>query len=1029
MPILKLNEKQILFVHIPKCGGSSIENYFKPHVDTSLFASYKEALPCPPQHFDALIYEALFDVQNLPSVAIVRHPYSRVFSEYFYQSQHYFRDADISFEAFVNKVFSEYWNDSYSNDNHVKPQSHFILSNTLIYRFEEGGVGNTIAYVENELAIGTSNNSEQRQNVSAKFDFIVTPETLNQINHFYAEDFNYLGYEKLHLTESISYFELIEKVKRLGKGDVAKSEDINRKVLFNSLHILQKQVSEYKDKLLINSQKLENSLAESSNIRAQRELLSLFEKMNEKNKSSLSDIARTQANISEKLEILDVKMLASNEKIIQELIDKSSEAINLSKRNPELINSMSRSLITDIEQAKEKLSNEIKLLNQQLEGIVKESSIESKQTLQNIIRDIESNHSQKLKYYASAKEQLEQFRNAVKEEGMQLSGKVENLKHTLSEEVAVGINSVIEKQRKSDEWATELLTENKFSMSIRKILESLERYEKSSTQLLSAQQFDEHVSQLYKSIANVEAIIQEKIKLREERYMEVKEKEELKSSYVALSEVNLGLLNEVKALNNTLTETQRSHGEVEQELATTINRFQKEINFRRTIEAKLAAEELKSKRLYEEVGKLRASYSMKVTAPLRAGLDFLLRFKPKRKRFAERPVLMTTASDSLPAEVKVSSAERVSEELHQDFSTLNVAIVVENLDRGGLEQVVLDHAQYFDKHCNQLDLFVVNEKGRVYTLAENSGINLIHIQEADIQEFLKDKNYDFAFFHHSYGYVPHFRTCSSKLVEIIHNEYSWQLGESFFDSLRGEYFDEFIAVSEQVEKYSISKLNIEASKVRTVINGLNNDGLYRKPLDLICKERENSFNSAPTFIMCANGFKQKNHVLVLKAFHKLLKKQSNAKLILAGNLEVDSEVSPLIAKELNKIRNNSSVEVVGSLERRELSNYLMKAHIALLPTKYEGFSIATLEYLYFGLPMVLSNTGGAGYIKNKFGCAIVNDEISSSEGNEAKDVKAIYQSMYESLKSWKLLNQKALAAASDYGSYNISSTCDKYLSL
>jgi glycosyltransferase involved in cell wall biosynthesis len=180
--------------------------------------------------------------------------------------------------------------------------------------------------------------------------------------------------------------------------------------------------------------------------------------------------------------------------------------------------------------------------------------------------------------------------------------------------------------------------------------------------------------------------------------------------------------------------------------------------------------------------------------------------------------------------------------------------------------------------------------------------------------------------------------------------------------------------------------------------------------------------------MCANGQPQKNHTLVIRAFEQLLSKYPQAKLQLAGNLSVDGEVERSILLELEKSRSSASIELTGSLNRRALSRLLAGAHVALLPTKYEGFSIATLEYLYFGLPMILSNTGGAGYIANNYHNVIIDKKIGRLEGPPTPaEVKSLAGHMRKMLVEYDTFLEKSERAARSYSDYTVETTCLSYL--
>ncbi|MEO1331595.1 MAG: hypothetical protein AAFW46_18240, partial [Pseudomonadota bacterium] len=76
MPIFQTERRSLLFLHVPKTGGSSIEQALRacPGVSEAPIPG-GEAAPCPPQHLHyALVAEradpGAFDAR----IAVVRHP-------------------------------------------------------------------------------------------------------------------------------------------------------------------------------------------------------------------------------------------------------------------------------------------------------------------------------------------------------------------------------------------------------------------------------------------------------------------------------------------------------------------------------------------------------------------------------------------------------------------------------------------------------------------------------------------------------------------------------------------------------------------------------------------------------------------------------------------------------------------------------------------------------------------------------------------------------------------------------------------
>ena len=131
----------ILFIHIPKCGGGSVEKFLKlngflQHLK-SIDASFNSVLKCSPQHFHGEILMVLFKEQLLDySFAIVRHPVARLVSEYKWRICHPL--AALGFNEWYRVVREEYKTDNYIYDNHLRPQVEFLIPSLKLFRFEDG---------------------------------------------------------------------------------------------------------------------------------------------------------------------------------------------------------------------------------------------------------------------------------------------------------------------------------------------------------------------------------------------------------------------------------------------------------------------------------------------------------------------------------------------------------------------------------------------------------------------------------------------------------------------------------------------------------------------------------------------------------------------------------------------------------------------------------------------------------------------------------------------------------------------------
>lgn len=149
MPIFSNANKNILFIHIPKCGGSSIERIArslgwaeslsirgKSRLEIQYF---KSSL----QHLHAEPLQLLLNLEVFDKIfTVVRNPFSRIKSEYYWQRSN--RTTELDVDEWLHKTFEAYAKDPHVYDNHIRPQIEFIPHNdnvnVKIFKLEEGGI-------------------------------------------------------------------------------------------------------------------------------------------------------------------------------------------------------------------------------------------------------------------------------------------------------------------------------------------------------------------------------------------------------------------------------------------------------------------------------------------------------------------------------------------------------------------------------------------------------------------------------------------------------------------------------------------------------------------------------------------------------------------------------------------------------------------------------------------------------------------------------------------------------------------------
>lgn len=200
MPIYTRREppQRVVFLHIPKTGGSSIEHAMRA-------AGYDQALYDggayldPPQHWTAdMLATSIKDGFDI-AFTVVRHPLDRLRSEYDYQcsSRHPLRHVKVQpllttadFDTWVNYVLDRYDADPSIYGHHMRPQVEYLLPGVIVLRYEDGHLTRQVRSAG--VPCGPVLNFNE---AAARTTPDVSEATMRRIRTVYAEDYRRFGYE------------------------------------------------------------------------------------------------------------------------------------------------------------------------------------------------------------------------------------------------------------------------------------------------------------------------------------------------------------------------------------------------------------------------------------------------------------------------------------------------------------------------------------------------------------------------------------------------------------------------------------------------------------------------------------------------------------------------------------------------------------------------------------------------------------------------------------------------------------------
>ena len=292
---------------------------------------------------------------------------------------------------------------------------------------------------------------------------------------------------------------------------------------------------------------------------------------------------------------------------------------------------------------------------------------------------------------------------------------------------------------------------------------------------------------------------------------------------------------------------------------------------------------------------------------------------------------------------------------------MNILIVVNNFNVGGLERVVITLLKALKKTNNKVYCCCLEGEGELYpqvsqyvdgslVLDKRSGIDVLSI--FSIRKYISCNNIDVI---HTHNLAPLvYAGLASKLffrkinhVYTEHNQVS-RLNEQGMRKF-SKYLklaDKVVTVSTALKEMFQNKLNVK--HVDVVYNGID-------PSDFSCGDSviRKEFELAESdFILCLIGIlkPQKGIIYLLQAMSSLLE-YKDIKLLIVGDGSLRDELVSYAEK--NKI-----VNVIFAGYRTDLCEIYNAADVTVMSSLQEGLPMALIESIAAGKPVITTDVGG-----------------------------------------------------------------------
>ena len=142
MPIYSCEKRGVdfLFLHIPKCGGGSVEQFFRSNgFREELFCidNRLRFYHCSPQHWHRQLVEQVLNTSCFSEIfAVVRDPVDRMISEYKWRLSHPWAVDGI--DSWYLACREAVRSNPYLFDNHFRPQIDFLVPAAKVFLLGNG---------------------------------------------------------------------------------------------------------------------------------------------------------------------------------------------------------------------------------------------------------------------------------------------------------------------------------------------------------------------------------------------------------------------------------------------------------------------------------------------------------------------------------------------------------------------------------------------------------------------------------------------------------------------------------------------------------------------------------------------------------------------------------------------------------------------------------------------------------------------------------------------------------------------------
>jgi glycosyltransferase involved in cell wall biosynthesis len=299
-----------------------------------------------------------------------------------------------------------------------------------------------------------------------------------------------------------------------------------------------------------------------------------------------------------------------------------------------------------------------------------------------------------------------------------------------------------------------------------------------------------------------------------------------------------------------------------------------------------------------------------------------------------------------------------------DTAPLEVALEVTSLGLGGLERLVADLALGLRREGIATAVVCTERGGSEADRLVREGVEVEVLGGEDpageLASWLERRDVRVLHAHFSHLGTPVAAALGIPVVSTLHNAYAW-VGADFASGVRSvdPLVSAYTAVSGSVADFCARRFRIDRGRIRVIRNSLP----YDHRGDVVDRASARAALGVPPdaelVVQVARIDPIKCQLALVDAVAAIARERPRLHAWVVG-AEGDA---PYAARVRERIRDAGLAGRVALLgERSDVRAILAAADCFTLPSVLEGLSLAAIEALYAGLPLVLTRTGDAAFL-------------------------------------------------------------------